>query len=123
MVPWVMAAMTAAQMLQNQDNADRKRKVDAAGIRYSPWSGISKLPFEADRTVDTAIQGYTGVTGQMQADEDRTFDKKLKEAQLAAWEARAAAMRPKPGGSMMNLYQPNQATQDPWAMQQNPWRF
>lgn len=101
-MPWVMAAMAAAQMLQSADNADRQRKVDAAGIRYSPWTGISKLPFSPDKTVDIAQQGVTGIMGQQEGAKQSEFQDKLGQAQLDYYGS--LTKKPVQGGSMMNAW-------------------
>lgn len=99
-MPWVMAAMTAAQMLQGQQNAEAKRKVDAAGIRYSPWTKISQLPFTPNTEVSTAQQGYAGITGQMQNGKRAGLEDALLQAQTNRLNGNGAPTTP--GGSFMN---------------------
>lgn len=100
-MPWVMAAMTAAQMLQGQQNAEAKRKVDAAGIRYSPWTKISQLPFTPNTEVSTAQQGYAGITGQMQNGKRAGLEDALIQAQTNRLNG-SGAPATVAGGSFMN---------------------
>jgi hypothetical protein len=100
-----MAAMAAAQMLQGAQNAESKRQVDAAGIRYSPWTKISQLPFTPDKEADTAMQGYAGVTGQMQNQKSGALNDRLTEAQIQYMNSRSGGAQP--GGSLMDQYDPD----------------
>lgn len=104
-MPWVMAAMTAAQMLQGQQNREKQMKMDEARIRYSPWNplGADQMKSVPNNSVGTAQQGYAGITGQMQEQKDSSFQDKLREAQLKRLEMYDGKTRP--GGSMMNEYE------------------
>lgn len=96
---YVMAAMAAATMLQGSANAAEKRKVDSAGIRYSPWTKIKDLPYTPDEEAKTALQGYTGIKGQMQA--QKTSD--VQDAYLQSLTDKNNGGGPTtPGGSFMN---------------------
>lgn len=116
-MPWVMAAMTAAQMLQGQQNADQQRKANAAAIRYSPWTGISKINTVPNDSVDKAIQGYTGFQGQQSAGQRAGLQDRLMEAQIQ----RLNKGNTTPGGSMMNDYQDMPRGYENPMAQQNPW--
>lgn len=100
-MPWVMAAMAAAQMVQGAQNAAEKRKVDAAGIRYSPWTKISQLPYTPDTEAQTALQGYAGVTGQMQNEKRSKLEDAYLES-LTKQTERDGGTTKIVGGSFMN---------------------
>ncbi len=128
-MPWVMAAMTAAQMMQGQQNREKQMKMDEARIRYSPWNhlGQGEMASVPNNSVDTAQQGYAGITGQMQAEKKSGLQDKLTEAQIKRLEMYNG--KTQPGGSMMNEYQQSpvrgyqlggQSGADQY-MQQNPW--
>lgn len=135
-MPWVMAAMAAAQMLQAEANADSKRKVDSAGIRYAPFTGMSQLPFTPDKTMDIAQQGATGIYGQMQNQKKSDLGDKLTQAQidrLNSLSGKGGAPMNQGQGPVRGYENPAQANQH-WMdlmnkqgggadqyMQQNPW--
>ena len=100
-MPWVMAAMAAAQMLQGAQNAAEKRKIDSAATRYSPWTGISKLESVPNQEASTAMQGYTGITGQMQNQKTADLQDKYLEARTNRLNAGGADVSIA-GGSFMN---------------------
>ena len=116
-MPWVMAALTAAQMVQGEQNAANKRRVDAAGIRYSPWSGISQLPSTGSTAVDTAQQGYTGITGQMQNEKSTGLKDKLTQAQID----RLNMLSGKGGGQMNEGQGPVRGYENPAPLQNQGW--
>lgn len=123
---WPLLVLTGAKMLYDADAAERKRTVDAAGVRYSPWSGLSKLPFEDSRPVDAAIQGYTGYTGMEQAQKESDFKDRLAESQIDVNKAKASRLR-SGGVSMMNLWDaPQEPAMGPpngydYYSRRNPW--
>lgn len=114
---WVMAALTAAQMLQNANAADRKRTLDAAGIRYSPWSGIKDLSFTDARPVDTAIQGYAGIQGMADKNTEAGFRNKLMQAQIDYLNNQTPA-KMNMGGPVQSPVSP---LEDNFYMQKSPW--
>lgn len=116
-MPWVMAAMTAGQMLQGQQNKDQERKANAAGLRYAPWTGNRQIASVPNDSMDKAIQGYTGFTGQQAADKRSGLQDRLIEAQIARLNGGQTA----PGGSMMNQYQEMPRGYENPMAQQNPW--
>lgn len=127
-MPWVMAAMTAAQMLQGEQNRQQQMKMDEARIRYSPWSklGPNEMQSQPNQSVDTAQQGYAGITGQLQAQKKSGLQDKLTEAQIKRLEMLNG--KTQPGGSMMNEYEApvrgyslGGASGADQYMQQNPW--
>jgi len=81
-MPWVMAAMTAAQMMQAESNRQNKKEVDAAGIRYSPWTGVRDLPDNPSTWANTAQQGATGIAGFMNQNQNNQDQSRLNEAQI-----------------------------------------
>lgn len=118
-MPWVMAAMTAAQMMQGQQNREKQMKMDEARIRYSPWSklGPSEMQSVPNNSVDTAQQGYTGITGQMQAEKKSGLQDKLTQAQID----RLNMLNGK-GGAPMNQGQgPVRGYENPAGYQNQGW--
>lgn len=125
-MPWVMAGMTALQMLQGNQNQEDQKRLTAAGIRYSPWSGISQIGGAPETGADTLQQGVTGIYGQMQNQKKSDMQDKLTQAQIDRLSMLSG--KSKPGGSLMNEYQAaprgydlNGANGADRYMQANPW--
>jgi hypothetical protein len=77
-----MAAMTAAQMLQGEQNRQKAAKVNEAEVRYGPWTGNRQLASVPNQSMDTAQQGVTGIYGQMQNEKKSSLQDKLTQAQI-----------------------------------------